>query len=112
MGAGRSLGLADAGLAWEGLRAQIQGITGFGLSGDLKFLVGSEWGSKGPSNSYQVRKADLEDAAKVDAYTRFLAGSVMGYEFAKANPRAAAQITYGGTRPCRVRSRLKWPWFR
>jgi NitT/TauT family transport system substrate-binding protein len=89
-----SLGLADAGLAWEGLRAQIQGITGFGLSGDLKFLVGSEWGSKGPSNSYQVRKADLDDPAKVDAYTRFLAGAVMGFEFARVNPRAAAQITY------------------
>lgn len=89
-----SLGLADAGLAWEGLRAQIQGITGFGLSGDLKFLVGSEWGSKGPSNSYQVRKSDLDDSKKVDAYTRFLAGAVMGFEFARANPRAAAQITY------------------
>jgi NitT/TauT family transport system substrate-binding protein len=89
-----SLGLADAGLAWEGLRAQIQGITGFGLSGDLKFLVGSEWGSKGPSNSYQVRKADLDDPKRVDAYTRFLAGAVMGFEFARANPRAAAQITY------------------
>jgi len=89
-----SLGLADAGLAWEGLRAQIQGITGFGLSGDLKFLVGSEWGSKGPSNSYQVRTADLDDDQKVDAYTRFLAGAVMGFEFARANPRATAQITY------------------
>ncbi len=90
-----SLGLADAGLAWEGLRAQLLGLGYFGSgTGDLKFLLGSQWGSKGPSNTYQVRKADLKDSQKVDAYTRFLAGSVMGFEFARVNPRAAAQITY------------------
>ncbi len=90
-----SLGLADAGLAWEGLRAQLLGLGYFGSgTGELKFLIGSQWGSKGPSNSYQVRKADLDDSQKVDAYTRFLAGSVMGFEFARVNPRAAAQITY------------------
>ena len=90
-----SLGLADAGLAWEGLRAQLLGLGYFGSgTGDLKFLIGSQWGSKGPSNSYQVRSADLSDPAKVDAYTRFLAGSVMGFEFCRVNPRAAAQITY------------------
>ena len=41
-----------------------------------------------------VRAADLDDAAKRDLYTRFLQGVVMGLEFTKANPRAAAQITY------------------
>jgi hypothetical protein len=41
-----------------------------------------------------VRKDDLSDAAKKDLYTKVLQGSVMGSEFAKANPRAAAQITY------------------
>jgi NitT/TauT family transport system substrate-binding protein len=90
-----SLGLADSGLAWEGLRAQLLGSGYFGSgTGDLKFLIGSQWGSKGPSNSYQVRKDDLSDSKKLDIYTRFLAGSVMGFEFCRVNPRAAAQITY------------------
>jgi NitT/TauT family transport system substrate-binding protein len=43
---------------------------------------------------YSVRADDLGDAAKVDLYTRFLQGMIMGLEFARANPRAAAQITY------------------
>jgi NitT/TauT family transport system substrate-binding protein len=80
---------ADAALAWEGLRHQ---WLGQGLK--LKFLIGSTW-SKHPSNVYSVRAADLEDDAKVELYTRFLQGVVMGLEFTKANPRAAAQITYG-----------------
>jgi hypothetical protein len=37
----------------------------------------------------------MQDSAKKDLYTKLLQGSVMGSEFAKANPRAAAQITYG-----------------
>ena len=36
----------------------------------------------------------MADAKKRDIYTRLLAGSVWGSEFCKANPRAAAQITY------------------
>jgi NitT/TauT family transport system substrate-binding protein len=79
---------ADAALAWEGLRHQ---WLGQGLK--LKFLIGSTW-SKQPSNVYSVRAADLSDPKKVDLYTRFLQGVVMGLEFTKANPRAAAQITY------------------
>jgi NitT/TauT family transport system substrate-binding protein len=79
---------ADAALAWEGLRNQ---WLGQGLK--LKFLIGSTW-SKHPSNVYSVRVDDLKDAKKVDLYTRFLQGVVMGLEFTKANPRAAAQITY------------------
>jgi NitT/TauT family transport system substrate-binding protein len=81
-------GQADAGLAWEGLRAQ---WAGQGLK--LKFLIGTKF-SKQPSNVYSVRASDLNDKAKVDLYTRFLQGMIMGLEFAKANPRAAAQITY------------------
>jgi NitT/TauT family transport system substrate-binding protein len=81
-------GQADAGLAWEGLRAQ---WAGQGLK--LKYLIGTEF-SKQPSNVYSVRASDLKDPKKVDLYTRFLQGVVMGLEFAKANPRAAAQITY------------------
>lgn len=91
-----ALKLADAGLSWEGLRAQLEGTAGFFGSGNagLKFLIGSQWGSKQPSNSYQVRTKDLSDPQKVDVYTRLLAGSVMGFEFCRANPRAAAEITY------------------
>ena len=81
-------GKADAGLAWEGLRAQ---LVGQGLK--LKFLLGSDF-SDGPSNVYSIRKADLEDENLRDVYTRFFQGVVMGFEFAKENPRAAAQITY------------------
>jgi len=81
-------GQADAGLAWEGLRAQ---WAGQGLK--LKYLIGTDF-SKQPSNVYSVRADDLGDAAKVDLYTRFLQGMIMGLEFARANPRAAAQITY------------------
>ena len=81
-------GKADAALAWEGLRHQ---LAGQGLK--LKYLLGSSW-SKFPSNVYSVRASDLEDSAKKDVYTRFLTGVVMGLEFTKANPRAAAQITY------------------
>jgi NitT/TauT family transport system substrate-binding protein len=81
-------GQADAGLIWEGLRAQ---LLGQGL--ELKFLLGSEF-SDGPSNVYSVRKSDLENEGRRDAYTRFLQGVVMGFEFGKTNPRAAAQLTY------------------
>jgi NitT/TauT family transport system substrate-binding protein len=81
-------GQADAGLAWEGLRAQ---WAGQGLK--LKYLIGTDF-SKQPSNVYSVRADDLNDASKVDLYTRFLQGMIMGLEFARANPRAAAQITY------------------
>jgi NitT/TauT family transport system substrate-binding protein len=89
-------GQADAGLVWEGLRAQLIGQSStFGSAFALKFLVGSKWGSKGPSNTYVIRTSDYNDAKKRDIYTRFLAGSVYGSEFARANPRAAAQITYG-----------------
>jgi NitT/TauT family transport system substrate-binding protein len=91
-----ALGQADAGLVWEGLRAQLVGQSStFGSAFSLKFLVGSQWGSKGPSNTYVVRTADMQDAAKKDLYVRLLSGSVMASEFTKVNPRAAAQITYG-----------------
>ena len=66
-------------------------LAGQGLK--LRHLRGSTW-SKHPSNVYSVRTSDLDDDAKKDQYTRFLQGVVMGLEFTKANPRAAAQITY------------------
>jgi NitT/TauT family transport system substrate-binding protein len=83
-----SQGRADAGLAWEGLRAQLKGQ---GLK--LKYLLGSEF-SEGPSNSYVVRRADLDDETQRDVFARFFQGVVMGMTFAKVNPQAAAQITY------------------
>ncbi len=83
-----SQGQADAGLAWEGLRAQ---LAGQGLK--LKYLLGSEF-SEGPSNSYVVRKADLDDENQRDVFHRFFQGVVMGMTFTKTNPQAAAQITY------------------
>jgi NitT/TauT family transport system substrate-binding protein len=81
-------GKVDAALAWEGLRHQ---LAGQGLK--LKYLIGTKW-SKFPSNVYSVRASDLEDADKRDLYTRFLQGVIMGLEFTRANPRAAAQITW------------------
>ena len=81
-------GKADAGLVWEGLRAQLMGQ---GLK--LKYLLGSSF-SEGPSNAYVIRRADLEDGDRRDALARFLEAVVMGLEFARTNPRAAAQITY------------------
>jgi NitT/TauT family transport system substrate-binding protein len=81
-------GRADAALSWEGLRAQWKGQ---GLEFD--YLIGTTF-SRMPSNSYVIRKADLEDEAKRDLYLRFLQGVVMGFEFTRANARAAAQITY------------------
>ncbi len=79
---------ADAGLAWEGLRAQLMGQ---GLK--LKYILGTSF-SEGPSNAYVVRKDDLNGDDRRDALVRFLEAVVMGLEFARSNPRAAAQITY------------------
>jgi NitT/TauT family transport system substrate-binding protein len=81
-------GHADAGLAWEGLRGQ---LLGQGLK--LKFLIGQKF-SKFPSNSYAIRKADLKNTHMRDVYTRFFMAMVEAFEFTRANPRAAAQITY------------------
>jgi len=90
-----ALGQADAALVWWGLRAQLLGQAGgFGTGIALKFIMGNAWGSKQPSNGYASRKSDLADAKKRDILTRFFAGTVMGLEFGKANPRAASQITY------------------
>jgi NitT/TauT family transport system substrate-binding protein len=83
-----SLKKADAALTWEGLRAQwdAQGMK-------LRYLIGQDF-SKQPANVYAARTADLQDDKKRDVYIRFFKGVVMGFEFAKANPQAAAQITY------------------
>ncbi len=87
-GQATALGQADAALTWEGLRAQ------WGAQGlKLKYLIGQEW-SKHPANSYAARRADLQNPAKREGLVRFLKATVMALEFAQANPKAAAQITY------------------
>ncbi len=80
-------GQADAALCWEGLRAQwfAQGL-------DFDYILGKDW-SRFPANSFQIRRADFEDAALDDLYTRYLRGWAMGLEFGHLNPRAATQIT-------------------
>jgi NitT/TauT family transport system substrate-binding protein len=80
-------GQADAALSWAGLRAQW-------LAGGLDFdyIIGKNW-SKFPANSFQIRRADFEDAALKDLYINYLKGWAMGLEFGHHNPRAATQIT-------------------
>lgn len=80
-------GDGDAALAWAGLRAQW-------LAGGLDFdyIIGKTW-SQFPANSFQIRRADAEDASLDDLYTRYLRGWAMGLEFGHQNPRAAVQIT-------------------
>ena len=82
------LGRADAGLTWRGLAAQWMAL---GLK--LKFLVGTEF-SGHPSNGYAIRREDLEHDARIDIWRRFFRANCMAFEFTRANPRTAAQITY------------------
>ncbi|NJM29749.1 MAG: ABC transporter substrate-binding protein [Rhizobiales bacterium] len=79
-------GKGDAALAWEGLRAQWKGQ---GL--DFDYILGRDF-SKLPANSFVMRKADFEDAAKKEIYGRYFQGWAAGLEFGKLNPRAATQI--------------------
>ena len=79
-------GKGDAALAWEGLRAQWMGQ---GL--DFDYILGRNF-SKLPANSFVIRKADFDDAAKRELYGKYLQGWAAGLEFGKQNPRAATQI--------------------
>ena len=79
-------GKGDSALSWEGLRAQWKGQ---GL--DFDYFLGNDF-SKLPANSFVIRKADFEDAAKKKLYARYLQGWAAGLEFGKQNPRAATQI--------------------
>ena len=81
-------GKCDSGLGWDGLAAQWAAT---GISVD--WIMGKKT-SKQPSNGYDIRASELKTAAGRDLYTRFLRAVAMGMEFAKDNPRAAAQITY------------------
>jgi NitT/TauT family transport system substrate-binding protein len=79
-------GKGDSALTWEGLRAQWKGQ---GL--DFDYILGRNF-SKLPANSFVIRKADFEDAAKKELYGRYFQGWAAGLEFGQINPRAATQI--------------------
>jgi NitT/TauT family transport system substrate-binding protein len=79
-------GKGDTALSWEGLRAQWKGQ---GL--DFDYILGRNF-SKLPANSFVIRKADFDDAAKKKVYARYLQGWAAGLEFGRTNPRAATQI--------------------
>jgi len=79
-------GKGDSALTWEGLRAQWKGQ---GL--DFDYILGRNF-SKLPANSFVIRKADFEDAAKKEVNGRYLQGWAAGLEFGRTNPRAATQI--------------------
>jgi NitT/TauT family transport system substrate-binding protein len=79
-------GQGDAALSWEGLRAQWKGQ---GL--DFDYILGRNF-SKLPANSFIIRKADFDDAAKQPVYANYLKGWAAGLEFGRINPRAATQI--------------------
>lgn len=81
-------GKGDACLAWEGLRAD---LTGKGLNFD--YWLG-RIGSKLPSNSLVVRRADIEHPERREFIQRYLTAWAMGHEFAERNPRAATQIVF------------------
>src|SRR3984957_14500867 len=85
-GATLKAGKGDAALTWEGLRAQWKGQ---GL--DFDCIVGKDF-SKLPANSFVIRKADFDDAAKRKIYARYFQGWAAGLEFGRQNPRAATQI--------------------
>ena len=70
-------GKGDAALSWEGLRAQWKGQ---GL--DFDYILGRDF-SKLPANSFVIRKADFEDAAKKELYARYFQGWAAGLEFGK-----------------------------
>jgi NitT/TauT family transport system substrate-binding protein len=79
-------GKGDSALTWEGLRAQWKGQ---GL--DFDYILGRNF-SKLPANSFVIRKADFDDAAKKELYGRYFQGWAAGLEFGQHNPRAATQI--------------------
>jgi NitT/TauT family transport system substrate-binding protein len=85
-GATLKAGKGDAALTWEGLRAQWKGQ---GL--DFDCIVGKDF-SKLPANSFVIRKADFDDAAKRKIYARYFQGWAAGLEFGRQNPRAATQL--------------------
>jgi len=79
-------GRTEASLAWSGLEGS-PGAHG------LRFLLGERWSTL-PANSYVARASALADANRRKELTAFTRAVVMGLEFARASPAAAAQIVY------------------
>jgi NitT/TauT family transport system substrate-binding protein len=81
-------GEADAALSWRGLAAQwlAQGM-------DLEFLVGKTF-SNHPANGYAIRADEVDDPEWSDIWERFFKANAMAFEFSRANPQAALQMTY------------------
>ena len=73
-------GQGDTALSWEGLRAQWKGQ---GL--DFDYILGRNF-SKLPANSFVIRKADFDDAAKKELYANYLKGWAAGLEFGQHQP--------------------------
>jgi ABC-type nitrate/sulfonate/bicarbonate transport system substrate-binding protein len=73
--------------AWEGIEARERGI-------DLRYFTFTDYGFP---DFYQVVLACNDDwlAREADAARRFVAATVKGFEFAQANPDAAARILLG-----------------
>ena len=114
LGHGVDSGQGDAALSWEGLRAQWKGQ---GL--DFDYFLGRDF-SKLPANSFVIRKADFEDAAKKDMYERYFRGWAMGLEFGQ-NESACSDADCHGTIPgpefaddarrSQLNPRCSWPMF-
>ena len=81
-------GQGDAALSWEGLRAD---WASKGLEFD--YWQGRK-GSRLPSNSLVVRRADIENPDRKAFLDIYLKGWAMGMEFAEKNPRAATEIVF------------------
>lgn len=83
-----TLGEADAAQSWAGLAPQWEAI-GLGL----RTFYGYNYSTM-PSNGYAIRKSDLNDPEKRELLVKFFRAAAMGIEFARHNPRAAAQVVY------------------
>ena len=84
-------GKGDSALTWEGLRAQWKGQ---GL--DFDYILGRNF-SKLPANSFVIRKADFDDAAKKELYGRYFQGWAAGLD-----QRPGAQLGLGRSREGRA----------
>jgi NitT/TauT family transport system substrate-binding protein len=81
-------GQGDAALSWEGLRAE---WIATGL--DFDYWLGVQ-NSHLPSNTFVVRKADLEDPERKAFLESYLRGWASGLEFGYLNPRAAVEAVF------------------
>jgi NitT/TauT family transport system substrate-binding protein len=81
-------GQGDAALSWEGLRAE---WISTGL--EFEYWLGVQ-NSRLPSNTFVVRKADLDDPERKAFLETYLRGWASGLEFGYLNPRAAVEAVF------------------